>query len=153
MLGAIKYVHMKLSIDEVLAYKGGRRSQQTVKRSYLKWRAMQNPPIPLRCDNPSCHFHNNPLVWNSKQLNLILDHKNGVSGDNQPKNLHFLCPNCNSQQSTHGGGNKGRVEQHDGGYAIRRKDGKKDYTLPAEPGRYKMTFGEVKMKHHTKKKK
>ena len=126
----------RLSQDQVLRYQKGRQSQTTVRRHYIKWRMKQNPPIPLRCDDPDCIFHQEPLIWNGKELKLILDHKNGVSGDNRPANLQFLCPNCNSQQSTHGGSNKGKVEQSEGGFAIRMEDGKKAYTLPAETGEF-----------------
>lgn len=128
----------KLSQNEVLRYQKGRRSQSTVRRHYIEWRSQQNPPIPLRCDEPGCVYHQRPLIWNGKELKLILDHKNGVSGDNRPPNLQFLCPNCNSQQTTHGGGNKGKVEQSEGGFARIQNDGKKDYTLPAESGKYKI---------------
>ncbi|MFH1282152.1 MAG: HNH endonuclease signature motif containing protein [bacterium] len=126
---------LKLKHSEVLRYQKGRR-QATVRRHYIAWRNEQTPSIPLRCDNPKCTFYSNPLTWNGAELKLILDHKDGVCGNNRIENLQFLCPNCNSQQSTHGGGNKGRVEQSEGGYAIKREDGKKDYTLPAEAGFY-----------------
>ena len=127
----------RLTHEEVLRYQQGRRSQATVKRHYVKWRLEQSPPIPIQCDGLGCIFNCEPLIWNGKKLKLILDHKNGVSGDNRPENLQLLCPNCNSQQLTHGGGNKGKVEQSKGGFARVRKDGKKDYVLPAETGRYK----------------
>jgi len=104
----------KLKQSEVLRYQKGRKSQATVRRHYIKWRLEQKPPIPERCDNPECILNTEPLVWNGKKLNLILDHINGVNGDNRPKNLQFLCPNCNSQQRTQGGGNKGRVIQSPG---------------------------------------
>jgi 5-methylcytosine-specific restriction endonuclease McrA len=133
----------KLSQDKVLRYQKGRRSQKTVKRHYIEWRSQQNPPVPTRCDEPSCVYYQLPLIWNGKELKLILDHKNGVSGDNHPENLQLLCPNCNSQQATHGGGNKGKVEQSEGGFAKIRKDSKKDYTLPAEPGKYTITGGQA----------
>ena len=131
----------KLTEKEVLRYQEGRMSQETVKRHYLKWRQEQSQPIPLRCDNINCVFYSEPLLWNGVKLNLILDHINGVCGDNRPKNLQFLCPNCNSQQVTHGGGNKGKVIQNPGGFAKVRKDGKKDYTIPAESGTYSL-FGD-----------
>ena len=130
-MGKLKFKH-----SEVLRYQEGRRSQATVRRHYIAWRNEQTPSIPLRCDNPKCTFYSNLLTWNGAELKLILDHKDGVCGNNRTENLQFLCPNCNSQQSTHGGGNKGRVEQSEGGYSIKRKDGKKDYTLPVESGFY-----------------
>jgi hypothetical protein len=102
------------------------------------------PPIPTRCDEPGCFFHQAPLIWNEKAVPLVLDHINGVSGDNRTKNLRFLCPICNAQQPTHGGGNKGRVEQHEGGFSTKRKDGKRHYVLPAEPAHYELTFGSGK---------
>jgi 5-methylcytosine-specific restriction endonuclease McrA len=126
----------KLSIDEVLKYTKERRSQGTVKRHYIRWREQQDPLIPLRCDEPNCKYYTDPLIWNEKELNLVLDHINGVSGDNRPENLRFLCPNCNSQQPTHGGGNRGKAEKSEGGFAKIREDGKKDYTLPAETGKF-----------------
>lgn len=122
----------------VLRYQQGRRSQSTVRRHYLEWRAQQSPPVPYHCDIPICQFHSGNLLWNGLELHLVLDHINGVSGDNSPENLRFLCPNCNSQQSTHGGSNKGRVIQDPGGYARVAKDGKRHFVLPAEPGEYKI---------------
>jgi hypothetical protein len=78
------------------------------------------------------------LEWNGQALPLILDHINGVSRDNNPDNLRYLCPNCDSQLDTRGGRNKGRVEMSSGGFSIRRPDGKRDYTLPAEAGEYRL---------------
>jgi len=135
----------KLKQSEVLRYQKGRRSQDTVRRHYIKWRLEQKPPVSERCDNPECIFNTEPLVWNRKKLKLVLDHINGVNGDNRPKNLQFLCPNCNSQQSTQGGGNKGRVIQSSGGFAKVGKDGGKHYTLPIEPGHYSIKGGDVKL--------
>lgn len=137
----------KLSQNEVLRYQPGRRSHGTVRRHYQQLRSEQKPPVPMRCDAPSCMYHYEALTWNGLELKMILDHKNGVNGDNRPENLQFLCPNCNSQKSDHGGGNKGKVIQSDGGFAHVRNDGKKDYTLPAESGIYNYSGNSVNLKH------
>lgn len=120
-----------------LRYTKERVDQKTIRRDYSYWRKEQN--IPDRCDNPECHFHKMPLEWNGQQLRLVLDHISGVNSDNRPKNLRYLCPNCNAQQPTHGGGNKGRVEKASGGFAILGEGGKKSYTLVAEPGVYRLS--------------
>jgi hypothetical protein len=91
------------------------------------------------------------LKWNGKDIKFILDHKNGVCGDNRPENLQLLCPNCNSQQPTHGGGNKGKVIQDEGGFANIRKDGGKDYTMPVETGKFTMTGSQATMTTGSKK--
>ena len=66
-----------------------------------------------------------------------------MSGDNRPKNLRLLCPNCNSQQETHGGGNKGKVEQSVGGFAKIDEDGKRHRVLPVETGFYELSGNDV----------
>jgi hypothetical protein len=43
----------------VMKYSPGRKSSDTIKRAYIKWREEQTPPIPLRCDIESCYFHTN----------------------------------------------------------------------------------------------
>lgn len=130
---------------DVLTYHEKGRSNQTVRRHYLEWRSQQKPPIPYRCDNRDCKFYKSRLKWNGKDFGLILDHINGVHANNRPENLQFLCPNCNSQQPTHGGRNIGRVKLNSGGYAIVRKNGKLDYTLIADPGEFKITGGTMSM--------
>jgi hypothetical protein len=47
-------------------------------------------------------------VWLGKPLVLILDHINGKHNDHRLVNLRLLCPNCNSQQPTFAGKNKGQ---------------------------------------------
>lgn len=45
--------------------------------------------------------------WNNKLINLQVDHIDGNAGDNTPKNLRLICPNCHSQTETFGARNKG----------------------------------------------
>ena len=120
----------------VLRYAKG-ASLSTVKRQYAKSR--KEHAIPDRCDNPKCPFFVAPLIWNNAPLHPILDHTNGVRADNHPENLRYLCPNRNAQLPTHGGKNRGRVSMSEGGFGIRRQDRKWDYTLPAEPGEYRLS--------------
>lgn len=130
---------LKLQQNEVLRYTKDKKSANTVRRYFIQWRLQQIPPLPLRCDNEECYFHTSSLVWNDKEIHLILDHKNGINSDNRPKNLRFLCPNCDSQLQTRGGGNKGRTEKSEGGFAFVSKEGKKSYVLPCETGFFKVT--------------
>jgi hypothetical protein len=133
---------MKLSNANVLVYQQGRKSQRTVKRYYTQWRLSHNPHQPLQCDNPICYFHSNPCFWNGQELKLILDHINGVCGDNRPKNLRFLCPNCDSQQSTKGGGNKGKTSQTRSSFWV-EKSGKKAHVFFPETGKFTLQGEEL----------
>jgi len=45
-------------------------------------------------------------IWNGKKIVMILDHINGVHDDDRLENLQLVCPNCNSQLSTHCGRNR-----------------------------------------------
>lgn len=45
------------------------------------------------------------LLWNNKEIILIIDHINGIYNDNRLDNLRLLCPNCNSQTPTFCGRN------------------------------------------------
>jgi hypothetical protein len=117
-----------------LRYTGGPRNNRTAKAHFLRWRKLQSPPTPVRCDNVSCRFHSEPLMWNGKMLPLILEHRNGVNADNRPQNLRLLCPNCDAQNdATRGGANKGRVLKSPGGFCIVGENGLKSYFLPVEP--------------------
>jgi hypothetical protein len=44
--------------------------------------------------------------WQGKELQLLLDHKNGEHMDNRLENLRIICRNCDSQLPTYGGRNK-----------------------------------------------
>jgi hypothetical protein len=133
---------MRKRSREILCYRKIGPARTTVWRHYLRWRAEQTPPLPIRCDNSQCTFYSNPLVWNGRALKPILDHKDGNNTDNRPEMLQLLCPNCDSQQSTRGGANKGRIEKSEGGFAKVSKGGKRDYILPAETGYFEVTGSE-----------
>jgi hypothetical protein len=120
----------------VLRYAVPGATRSRVRRAYADYRRQKG--IPDRCDNPCCTFHQEPLIWNGRPLPLILDHVDGVRHDNRPHRLPYLCPNCDAQAPTRGGKNKGRVAESSGGFAIKRPDGKRDYTLVAETGRYRL---------------
>ena len=45
--------------------------------------------------------------WNNKPLVLQLDHIDGDSDNNYPKNLRLLCPNCHTQTETFGNAGQG----------------------------------------------
>ena len=46
-------------------------------------------------------------TWNNKPLVLQLDHIDGDSDNNYPKNLRLLCPNCHTQTESFGSKGKG----------------------------------------------
>jgi hypothetical protein len=126
-----------LSMDKVLRYKPTPASRSTVRDYYAQWRKENG--IPPRCDITSCQFHNDPLRWLGDTLPLILDHKSGNRFDNSPSNLRYLCPNCDSQQDTRGGKNRGRVQEvADGKFVLFRND-RKEYFLVLEPGTLRIT--------------
>jgi hypothetical protein len=129
---------------DVLRYLFAMVSQATVRRHYQRWRNRQG--LPLRCDNPECQFHTQPLIWNGKPLKLILDHIDGNRRDNRPEMLRYLCANCDSQLNTRGGGNRGRVEAQPDGFVIKRPDGRRDHARFLESS---LGFqGQLDAEHH-----
>lgn len=68
----------------------------TISRSAVKKRILRNQLIDYICD-----ICGQDEGWRNKKLVLILDHINGIRNDNRIENLRFVCPNCNSQLSTH----------------------------------------------------
>lgn len=120
-----------LTRQTVLKYSAKPASRGTVRRFYDIWRSENH--IPLRCDNNKCQFYTAPLVWNGKPFKLVLDHIEGNRYDNHPRSLRYLCPNCDSQLDTRGGGNKGRLTNvTEDGYRLKKKDGR---TIAASTGR------------------
>ncbi len=101
-------------------------ARATVAAHYRKWREAQG--LPRRCDNPKCRFHTERLIWNRRQLPLVLDHKEGNANDNRPEMLRYLCPNCDSQLETRGGKNRGRVKNALQSFTITERDGRRAYT-------------------------
>ena len=49
------------------------------------------------------HKCSNCLIekWNGKDMVFDVEHKNGISTDNNPNNVCLLCQNCHSQTPTH----------------------------------------------------
>jgi hypothetical protein len=74
--------------------------------SHLKARLLREQVLVNQCHVCGCPPH-----WQGKPLVLVLDHINGDRTDHRVENLRLLCPNCNSQQSTFAGKNKGRYRR------------------------------------------
>jgi HNH endonuclease len=88
----------KRPLSEVLVERSTYAWTSTLKRRLLKEGVLLN-----RCSE--CGL---PPEWQGKPLTTILDHRNGDNTDNRLENLRLLCPNCNSQQPTFAGKNRGR---------------------------------------------
>jgi hypothetical protein len=71
--------------------------------NHLKNRLIREGLLVNRC--AACGL---PPQWQGKPLKLVLDHRNGNRSDHRLENIRLLCPNCNSQQATFAGKNKGR---------------------------------------------
>lgn len=118
--------------SDALCYSPIAASRSTVRRQYARWR--DDHGLPARCDVEGCGFHTAPLLWLGQPLPLILDHINGNKLDNDPRNLRYLCPNCDSQLSTRGGKNRGRVlEAEEGTYVLAGPAGSRDRFIIASP--------------------
>lgn len=91
--------HKKRCLEEILV------EHSTYTSSYdLKNRLIKENLLHDRCSNTECQIK----YWHGKQLNLHIDHINGISDDNRIENLRLLCPNCHSLTSTYAGKNKGK---------------------------------------------
>lgn len=127
-----------LDSASVLRYSPKPASRSTVRRHYAAWREANE--IQPRCDIETCVYFSSPLLWGGKKLPLILDHINGNNKDNSPSNLRYICPNCDSQLSTRGGSNRGRVlEAGEGKYVLLARDGTRHFHYIPEPGHIQIT--------------
>jgi hypothetical protein len=97
---------------------GKELNHSTLRTHYAEYR--REVGLPERCDNPACWFHMARMEWNGKPLRPIVDHIGGARRNNRPEALQYLCPNCNSQQDTHAGRNKGRIFYDEAGSAYTR---------------------------------
>jgi hypothetical protein len=84
--------------SDILVKDSTYRDNTKLKRRLIRENLLRN-----RCYECGCE----PL-WQGKPLVLVLDHINGEYADYRIENLRLLCPNCNSQQPTFAGKNKGR---------------------------------------------
>ena len=85
-----------IPLDEILS--GEHPSYQTYK---LKNRMLKEKILENKCSE--CGI----IEWNGKQINLELDHIDGVRGNHKLNNLRLLCPNCHSHTDTYR--NKNRI--------------------------------------------
>jgi hypothetical protein len=137
------WLHRRLNETDVLTYSLDQRHQATVRRHYLQWRKRHDQPI--RCDNPNCPLHSGEAVWNGTRINLVLDHVDGCPYHNRSENLRLLCPNCNSQLETHGGRNRGRIQNRtrDGFQIAYRNSTRRDATIFVTGFRLGLTVGNL----------
>ena len=82
--------HKTIRNRENVFCKNSTASQRTLRKFYLR------EDFEYKCD--ICGINS----WNNKKITLFLDHKNGINNDNRLENLHWVCPNCDSQQETFG---------------------------------------------------
>lgn len=84
--------HNKIDYKDILVL---RKDKMREKSARLR-RAMLEHGFTYKCY--SCGI----TEWEGKSISLECEHKNGLSYDNRPINLCFLCPNCHSQTTTYG---------------------------------------------------
>jgi hypothetical protein len=76
---------------------GTRESAQRLRRALIE------SGRTFKCSEEKCPVEN---LWLSKPITLNVDHINGDFTDCRLDNLRFLCPNCHSQTTTFGSGNR-----------------------------------------------
>lgn len=83
-----------------------RDNREKFESGTLPSRAAIKKYVRLR-DGDQCALCPQQAEHNGKPLTLILDHINGDASQNLPYNFRLLCPNCDSQQPTFKGANRG----------------------------------------------
>lgn len=86
----LRYLEKYIS-NENLFVVNSKTSRGTIKKRIIKDKLIEYKCIKCGQDE----------IWKNEKLTLILDHINGINNDNRLENLRFVCPNCNSQLSTH----------------------------------------------------
>lgn len=81
--------------DEEIFIENSPVDQTTLRRRYLSGNFTEY----------KCAICGQEPIWNGKELNLTLDHKNGHNHDDRLENLRWVCPNCDRQLSTFAGKN------------------------------------------------
>lgn len=81
----------RLSPSDILIFRdnGMRTRTHLIRRALLELKVKYN-----------CGICGLEPEWNSKDLGLEVEHKNGNALDNRIENLCFICPNCHSQTNT-----------------------------------------------------
>ena len=86
-----EYMYRTISYPKLLA---GERTSVGAKRRFLVER-----------DGELCSICTQEPIWNSKPLQLQIDHIGGKSENDTPQNLRLICPNCDAQTDTYSGRN------------------------------------------------
>ena len=118
----LNFVNNKISIEKILVENSTYTNNVNLKNRLYK------EGLKARC----CELCGQTEEWQGKRMSLILDHKNGVHGDNRLENLQIVCPNCNATLDTHCRGSKGLIKKEPKSkieYLERRKCERPPYEL------------------------
>jgi len=91
------------NITALHAYRAGLPSKVILKKG-TKCSSRQLRIALTKIGRPyKCEICDQKGTWKNKPLTLPVDHKDGDTTNNDPKNLRFLCPNCHSQTGNFSG--------------------------------------------------